>query len=86
MVIGAINLLKTDIAVATSGIAGPSGGTPEKPVGTIWIAVGNSEKVNTYKLVLGKDRKRNIQYAAIRALNLVRLFAKENYAHRSSKE
>ncbi len=79
MVAGAVKLLKTDLAIATSGIAGPSGGTPEKPVGTIWIAVGNAEKVKTFKLNLGKDRMRNIQYTAIRALNLVRLFAAENY-------
>ena len=83
MVAGALRLLKTNIAVATSGIAGPSGGTPDKPVGTIWIAVGNQEKVNTFKLSLGKDRKRNIQYTAIRALNMVRLFAEEAYASQS---
>ena len=79
MVAGAVKLLKTDLAVATSGIAGPSGGTLEKPVGTIWIAVGNAEKIKTFTMNLGRDRTRNIQYTAIRALNLVRLFAAENY-------
>lgn len=74
MVAGAVKLLGTDIAVATSGIAGPTGGTPEKPVGTIWLAVGNSKRIVTQKLSLGKDRMRNIQYTAIRALNAVRLF------------
>ncbi|MEO1263087.1 MAG: CinA family nicotinamide mononucleotide deamidase-related protein [Bacteroidota bacterium] len=83
MVAGAVKLLKTDIAVATSGIAGPTGGTPDKPVGTIWIAVGNEELVKTFKLSLGKDRTRNIQYTAIRALNMVRLFAEEVYSNQS---
>ena len=75
MVAGALKLLGTDLAVATSGIAGPGGGTPEKPVGTIWLAVGNRERIVTQKLSLGKDRMRNIQYTAVRALNAVRLFA-----------
>ncbi len=79
MVKGALSLLKTDIAIATSGIAGPGGGTPQKPVGTIWIAVGNEETVETYKLSLGNDRTRNIQYTAVRALNMARLFALANY-------
>lgn len=74
MVAGALKLLGTDLAVATSGIAGPSGGTPEKPVGTIWIAVGNNERTVTHKLSLGKNRMRNIEYSAMRALNAVRLF------------
>jgi nicotinamide-nucleotide amidase len=77
MVAGALNLLKTDIAVATSGIAGPDGGTPEKPVGTIWVAVGNRDRIETRMLRLGKDRMRNIQYTAIVALNQVRLFVRE---------
>ena len=74
MVAGAIHFLQTDMAIATSGIAGPDGGTPDKPVGTIWIAVGNKEKTVTRKLQLGKDRIRNIQYTAIHALNMLRLF------------
>lgn len=77
MVAGAIRLLGTDVAVATSGIAGPDGGTPEKPVGTVWIAVGDSQRTVTKKLQLGKDRMRNIQYTGYYALNLLRLFLLE---------
>ena len=74
MVAGALDLLRTDIAIATSGIAGPDGGTPEKPVGTIWLAVGDKNRIETKKLQLGKDRLRNIQYTGLYALNLLRLF------------
>jgi len=79
MVAGANSLLKTDIAIATSGIAGPDGGTPEKPVGTAWIAVGDRERTVTKKLQLGKDRMRNIQYTGYFALNLLRLFLLGKY-------
>ena len=74
MVAGTLALLKTDIAVAISGIAGPIGGTPEKPVGTIWIAIGNKEKTVTRRLHAGKDRANNIHYTAIHSLNMIRRF------------
>jgi nicotinamide-nucleotide amidase len=74
MVAGVNRLLGTDVAVATSGIAGPDGGTPEKPVGTVWIAVGDRQRTVTHKLQLGRDRMRNIQYTGYYALNLLRLF------------
>ncbi|MFK8101469.1 MAG: competence/damage-inducible protein A [Saprospiraceae bacterium] len=74
MVRGAVTRLGTDIAVATSGIAGPTGGTEEKPVGTIWIAVGNQTEYQTLKLQLGKDRLKNIEYTANSALNMIRKF------------
>lgn len=77
MVAGAIRLLGTDVAIATSGIAGPDGGTPEKPVGTVWLAVGNKERTVTRKLQLSKNRLINIQYSAYYALNLLRLFLME---------
>ena len=79
MVAGALQLLKTDLAIAVSGIAGPDGGTPEKPVGTVWLAVGNKSTIETHQLKLGKDRLRNIQYSAIHALNMLRLFVLNHY-------
>jgi nicotinamide-nucleotide amidase len=70
---GARERLGADYAIATSGIAGPGGGTKEKPVGTIWIAVATPERTVTRLLRSGKDRERNITYAALQALNLLRL-------------
>lgn len=78
MVKGALKLLQTDIAVATSGIAGPTGGTPDKPVGTIWIAVGDKNSIKTRQLNLWKDRIKNIQYTSVTALNMVRQFLQED--------
>lgn len=72
MVKGGLKLLQTDFCVAVSGIAGPGGGTPEKPVGTIWIAAGSKNNIKTQLIKGGKDRIRNIDFAAINALNLLR--------------
>ena len=60
---GALPALGCDYAIATSGIAGPSGGTPEKPVGTIWIAVANQETVISKKFNFITIREQNIQRA-----------------------
>jgi nicotinamide-nucleotide amidase len=70
---GARRTLQTDYAVATSGVAGPDGGTPEKPVGTVWIAAATPEGVASRKLNLGSDRERTILRASHSALNLLRL-------------
>lgn len=78
MVAGAINSLKVDYALATSGIMGPGGGSEEKPVGTVWLAVGNGQKVETLKLNLRFDRQRNIGMAAAAALNFLRKFILAN--------
>ncbi len=72
MVQGACRLTGADWAMATSGIAGPGGGTAEKPVGTIWIAVGNEKEQHTHLLQLGKNRLSNIQYTAMYALDMLR--------------
>jgi nicotinamide-nucleotide amidase len=63
----------TDIGVATSGIAGPGGATPDKPVGLIWIAYSDKHHTVTRKLQLTKDRMINIRMASVAVLNLIRL-------------
>jgi len=79
MVQGLLGLLETDIGIAISGIAGPTGGTADKPVGTIWLAVGNQEAIHTKKLQLTKDREKNIQYTAVVGLNMIRRFVIKSY-------
>jgi nicotinamide-nucleotide amidase len=74
MVRGALTQLDTDYVIATSGIMGPDGGTPEKPVGTVWIAVGNHQNIHTQQLALRFDRLRNIELTATNALNLLRKY------------
>lgn len=74
MIDGALKILGTDCAIAVSGIAGPTGGTPTKPVGTIFVGVGNAEKKYVKKLQLTKNRDKNIEYTSYAAMNLMRLF------------
>ncbi len=78
MLNGVINIMDVDYALAVSGIMGPDGGTEEKPVGTVWIAVGNKEKVETLQLNLRFDRQRNIGMTAANALNFLRKFILKN--------
>jgi nicotinamide-nucleotide amidase len=73
MAIAVRKKLKSDIGVSISGIAGPDGGTPEKPVGTVWIAYSDANKTVAKKLILTKDRVLNIQYSAYAALNMLRI-------------
>ena len=74
MIAGALNELKTDVAIGISGVAGPTGGTPEKPVGTVFIGVGNKEKIIVKKLSFTNNRERNIQLSGVISLVMLRKF------------
>ena len=69
---GARKKLGSDCSIAISGIAGPLGGTDEKPVGTTWIAVSSPAGLVAEKFLLGEHRGRNIRKAGITALNMLR--------------
>jgi nicotinamide-nucleotide amidase len=77
MLDGLLNKLNTDYGIAVSGIMGPGGGTPEKPVGTVWIAVGNKEKYVTQKIQQRFERAKNIEVTSVMALNIMRKFILE---------
>ncbi|MDB4904501.1 MAG: competence/damage-inducible protein [Mucilaginibacter sp.] len=78
MVEGALLNFKSDYAIAVTGIAGPDGGTPEKPVGTVWIAVASVNKKVINKFTFGNKRKQNIERAAISAFNMLNILLHEN--------
>lgn len=72
MAINGREILGVDWCISTSGVAGPDGGTDEKPVGTIWIAIANKENVFSKQFNFGNNRERNIEMAVLTALNLAR--------------
>lgn len=75
---GGLKQLKTDYIVVTSGIMGPDGGSEKKPVGDVWIAVGNKENILAEQFHFRFDRSRNIEMTAIAALNKLRKFILTN--------
>lgn len=74
MLQGVLDKLNTDYGIAVSGIMGPDGGTDDKPVGTVWIAVGNKERCVAQRLQQRFQRQKNIDVTSVMALNMMRKF------------
>ncbi|HRN42343.1 MAG TPA: nicotinamide-nucleotide amidohydrolase family protein, partial [Vicingus sp.] len=72
MALGVLKKFKVDYAVSTSGVAGPTGGSLEKPVGTVWIAVASKNRVISKQFTFGKLRSVNIERSAVAALGMLR--------------
>lgn len=72
MALGVKEKFKSDYSIAVSGIAGPTGGTDDKPVGTVWIAIASEVGLKAERFQFGTDRNRNIRMTALAALNMLR--------------
>jgi nicotinamide-nucleotide amidase len=77
---GSLNNFKSNYSIGVSGIAGPGGGTQDKPVGTVWVAVAGPNGIVTKKYHFGSRRAQNIERAAINALTLLFHILKEDYS------
>ena len=86
MVHGACRTLNTDYAVAATGFAGPTGGTKEIPVGTIWLACGNANRVATLKVQEDHGRDINLAIATNRAMKLFLEYLKEENQEKIEEE
>lgn len=80
MVKGACQRIGADIALATTGYAGPSSGNPDIPVGTIWIGCGSPDNIITKCLTLDGDRKNNVQHAIEQVLGLLANYLSLNFS------
>ena len=74
MAAGALKNIGSDFTIAVSGIMGPNGGMPDKPVGTVWICVGNRKNLTAKKFNFRFDRERNIRFTALNAMLMMRKF------------
>ena len=79
MVVGACQAMQCDYAISTTGIAGPTGGTVEIPVGTIWIGYGSKDDVRTLKLSDDFGRDLNLEIATSKAMQLFIEYYKEKH-------
>ena len=79
---GICDKLHCDYAISTTGFAGPAGGTPENPVGTIWIAYGSKDDIRTFKLTENFGRDINLAIATNKAIRLFYEFMKETFPDR----
>ena len=86
MVKGACKTLATDYAIAATGVAGPGGGTKEIPVGTIWLACGNTEKVITCKVEEDHGRDINLAIATNKAIQIFCDFLKQEDVEEVTEE
>lgn len=83
MVLGACDSLQTTYAISATGVAGPTGGTPEIPEGTIWLAYGNKDDLRTFKLTENFGRDINLAIATNKALRLFLDYLKEKQSDSS---
>jgi nicotinamide-nucleotide amidase len=72
-------LLKSDYGIAISGIAGPEGGSDEKPLGTVWVAIADHDTVYTKKFLFTRSRLQNIEMSALNALFMLYRVIKGNF-------
>jgi len=81
MAAGANKNFGSDYAIAISGVAGPGGGTDEKPVGTVWVAVAGKKKTITHKYSFSGRRTQNIERSAINSIVLLLKLVREEHAY-----
>lgn len=77
MAMGTIKTMGVDFAISATGVAGPGGGTPETPVGTIWIGYGDKDEIRTFKLTEDFGRDINLAIATNKAMRLMLDFLNE---------